>query len=94
MSDKTDDTGVIETLLERLNDFRLPRLLELKERVDGGEAISNSDMQLLERVLEEARTIKPLIDRNPKVQPIYARVTALYKAITDQAVANEEKPGG
>ena len=34
MSNDTEDTGMIEALLQRLNDFRLPRLLELKERVD------------------------------------------------------------
>lgn len=91
MSDKTEDIGVIETLLERLNDFRLPRLLELRERVDQGEAITDSDMQLLERVLEDARAIHPLISRNPSFQPIYAQVTALYNEITTKAVANEAK---
>lgn len=91
MSDKTEDIGVIETLLERLNDFRLPRLLELRERVDQGEAITDSDMQLLERVLEDARAIHPLISRNPNFQPIYAQVTALYNEITTKAVANEAK---
>jgi len=44
MSDDTEDTGVITVLLERLNDFRLPRLLELKERMDAGETLSENDM--------------------------------------------------
>jgi len=89
MSDKTEDTGVIETLLARLNEYRLPRLLELKERVDAGEAIDANDLQLLERVLQDAREIEPLIKRNPKVQPIYAQVTQLYAEITAKAVENE-----
>ena len=38
MSDKASDTGVIETILERLNDYRLPRLLELRrESARGGD---------------------------------------------------------
>ena len=89
MSDKTEDTGVIETLLARLNEYRLPRLLELQERVNRGEAIDDHDLQFLERVLEDAREIEPLIKRNPNVQPIYAQVTALYAEITAKAVENE-----
>jgi hypothetical protein len=91
MSNQTEDTGVIEALLARLNEYRLPRLLELKERVDRGEAISDSDLQLLERVLEDGREIQPLVARNPKVQTIYARMTTLYSEITAKAVQNEPK---
>jgi hypothetical protein len=91
MSNKTEDTGIIEALLARLNEYRLPRLLELKERVERGEAITDNDLQLLERVLEDAREIQPLIARNPSVQPIYAQVTALYADITAKAVQNEQK---
>ena len=91
MSDKTEDTGIIEALLARLNAYRLPRLLELKERVDRGETITDNDLQLLERVLEDGREVQPLIDRNPEVQPIYAQMTTLYAEITAKAVQNEQK---
>ena len=91
MSDKTEDTGVIEALLARLNEYRLPRLLELKERVDRGETITDNDLQLLERVLEDGREVQPLIDRHPGVQPIYAQMTTLYAEITAKAVQNEQK---
>ncbi|MCB1688264.1 MAG: hypothetical protein KDI33_07255, partial [Halioglobus sp.] len=90
--DDREDTGVIEALLARLNEYRLPRLLELKERVDRGEAIGDNDVQLLERVLDDGREIEPLIARNPKVQSVYAQVTALHAEITAKAVENEQKP--
>ena len=89
MSKTEDDTGVVEALLERLNDFRLPRLLELKERVDGGETLTENDIELLERVLKDAHSIHALIDRRPDVQPLYARVTALHNDISKKAVENE-----
>jgi hypothetical protein len=92
MTDKTEDTGVIETLLARLNEYRLPRLLELKERVDSGATIDDNDLQFLERVLQDGREIEPLIKRNPKAQPIYAQLTTLYTHITAKAVENESKP--
>ena len=36
MNDSTTDAGLIEVLLERLEKQRLPGLLALKEKVDGG----------------------------------------------------------
>ena len=47
MSNDTEDTGMIEALLQRLNDFRLPPLLELKVRVDRGETLRDSDIEFL-----------------------------------------------
>jgi len=87
------DTGVIQALLARLNNYRLPRLLELKERVDRGEAISDNDLEFLERVLEDGRELHPLTERNPEVQPVYARLTALHAEITAKAVENEKRLG-
>lgn len=90
MSDDTEDTGVITVLLERLNEFRLPRLLELKERMDAGETLSESDMEFLERLMEDARSVHVYIDRHPEVQPVYARVIALYNEITTRGLENEK----
>ena len=92
MTDKQDDTGVTEAVLERLNTYRLPRLLELKERVDRGETITDNDLQLLEQIMHDGRAIQPLVERQPELQPLYAKVTALYGEITAKAVANEQKP--
>jgi hypothetical protein len=40
MIQSTHDTGVIMALLERLEKQRLPRALELKEKVDQGGQVS------------------------------------------------------
>lgn len=92
MSDPREDTGVIEAILARLNDFRLPRLLDLKEKVDRGEAIDDHDLKLLERVLHDGREIHPLIDRHPEVQNLYAQMTELHAEITAKAVENAGEP--
>jgi hypothetical protein len=91
MSDKTEDTGVIEAVLQRLNDFRLPRLLELKERVDRGETLTDHDMEFLEHVLEDGRSVEGLIKRRPEVQPLAAKVIALYHDIVAKGLENESK---
>jgi hypothetical protein len=91
MSNDTEDTGMIEALLQRLNDFRLPRLLELKERVDSGATLEEYDIEFLEQVLDDAHAGKPLCDRHPEVQPLVAKLTALYHEITSKALENEAK---
>ena len=94
MSQETDDTGVIEAVLQRLNDFRIPRLLEMKERVDSGELLTAYDMEMLERVLQDNRSIQPLVHRHPELQLVYAKATDLYHDITSKGLENEQKSQG
>ncbi len=90
MTDSTHDAGVIQTLLERLNTQRLPRALELKEKVDAGEPLGEFDLRFLEDVFADTQTLKPMIDRHPEYQKLVARVIHLYKEILDKATENEK----
>lgn len=94
MSKDTDETGMIEVLLLRLNDIRLPRVLELKERVDRGETLTESDIEFLGHALEDAHSAVPLSDRHPELQALAVKLTALYHDITEKALENENKSQG
>lgn len=94
MSNDKEDTGVIEALLHRLNEFRLPRLLELKERVERGETLSEYDQQFLEQVLHDVHSIDSLIKRNPEIQPLIAKAIDLYHHIISKGLENETKKSG
>ena len=88
MSDHEEDAGILAAVVTRLNHHRLPRLLDLQAKVTRGEAVNDLDLQFLERVLEDARALYPLVERNPEAQPLYTRVMALHAAILDDAVRN------
>jgi hypothetical protein len=91
MTDPSHDQGVIHTLVERFNTQRLPRALDIKKKVDAGEALDEHDMQFLEGVFRDIETIKPLVNRHPEYQQLVASSIRLYKEILDKAVENEKK---
>jgi uncharacterized membrane protein YfbV (UPF0208 family) len=91
MTDSSQDAGVIQALVERLSNQRLPRALDLKEKVDAGEPLSNYDLQFLEEVFADAQHIRPLVERHPEYQELASRMVRLYKEIMDKAMENEKK---
>ena len=90
MTSPSDDLGVIQTLLQRLNEFRLPRLLAVKQKVDAGETLADEDIDFLREVFEDANRAKPIIDRHPEYQDLVARILHLYSEITAKALDNEQ----
>lgn len=90
MKDQPADDGTIQALLDRLNNWRLPRALELKERVDKGGKLSDNDVEFLERVFEDANRARSLIARHPELQSLAGKLAGLYSHITAKALENEK----
>ena len=90
MSDQADDTGTIQALLERLVKFRLPRALEIKQRVDGGERLTDPDIEFLKNALEDAHNGGKFVARNPEFQSLGAQIVQLYDEIVSKALENEK----
>lgn len=87
--DSTTERGVAVALLERLTEFRLPCVLQIKERVNRGERLSEVDLEFLESVLADSANAKPLVDHHPELEPIAIKLISLYHHITETALANE-----
>ena len=85
-----DDTGTIVTLLERLRTQRLPRLLDLKAKVDAGGTLDAFDLQFLAEVFATANELRPLWERHPEFDQIGSQLAHLYHEITERALANED----
>jgi hypothetical protein len=90
MNEDTKEDGVILALIERFEHQRLPRILELKAKVDREECLDEAEMEFLEGVIVDAQHNKPLIDKHPEWQKFCAEVVHLYEEITEKALQNEQ----
>ena len=91
MEESVDELGAIYALMERFEKQRLPRLLELKKRVDEGGVLSESDSKFMLQVTLDAQRSKRLIDRHPKWHQFCSEVIHLYEEIAEKALDNERK---
>ena len=91
MTKSSEDTGVILALMKRFNEQRLPRTLEIRDKVENGERLGDPDLHFLEQIFGDASHVMPIIDRHPELQPTVSRVISLYKEITEKALQNEKQ---
>jgi hypothetical protein len=90
MAEVSKDLGTIAVLAKRMVDERLPKALELKERVDRGEKLNGLDLNFLEQVVKDATQIMPVMKGDARVMQVAARMLELYKDITNKALENEQ----
>ena len=91
MTNADNDAGVIQALLKRFDEQRLPRALELKAKVDGGNKLEQFEVNYLEDILGDIRAIKGLVDRHPEYEALVVKGMQLYTEITEKALQNESQ---
>ena len=93
MNDVSKDDAVMATLLTRFEKFRRPHALEIKEKVDAGETLTEHELTHLEDVLMDSEKIKAMIDKRPELHDLYAKAVSLYHEITSKALENAKASG-
>ncbi len=84
-----EEKGTMLVLLKRLVDQRLPRLLDMKKRVDDGETLSDFDIQYLEEAFEGAHESRQYLEHFPEYEDMVGKLASLYEEITHKAVENQ-----
>ena len=82
--------GMIQLLLKRLNEDRLPEALRLKDKVSRGECLDDFEIRFMKSVLEDTSQAWRLAARYPEYQDLIDRVAALYCDITERAAENRQ----
>ena len=90
MNHQSDELGFATVLLERLENERLPRAIDLQAKVDAGGRLDDMDIAFLDRVFADLEDTKPILARFPEYHELAARVVDLYEQITARALENEK----
>ena len=90
MAELNREDALMTVMLRHFGSHWLPDTLDIKERVDRGEVLSDWAAEFLDEALRDISHTKPLVDRHPELQPLYARTAVMFLAITHRALENEK----
>lgn len=86
-----ENKGVLTVVLERFQKYRLPRIMSIKDLVDNGGTLNQSDIHFLSTVLHDTQQYAHFVSTHQEYQKLFSEVTSLYDKITRNALNNENK---
>jgi len=79
--------------MKRFQDYRLPRMQRLLEKVRSGALLSEQDIEFLKRVQNDSKANFELVKRNPSYQTLVNKALGLYTEIVERGLENEKNSG-
>jgi len=86
-----ENKGVLTVVLERFQKHRLPRIMRIKNLVDNGGTLNQSDINFLSKVFHDTQQYSYFVSTHQEYQTLFSDVTSLYDKITKNALNNEAK---
>lgn len=78
-------------LMERTIKQRLPRVVEMKEKVDAGHLLNEMEINYLEQIISDINKNQHLAAENEELQKIVAQIIHLYSQVVAKAFENESR---
>ncbi len=83
--------GTFQAMVENFVEWRLPTLVDIRDRVDAGELLTDGDIEILSRVIDQAHDFGHAAHEFPEAKPLISKVIELYEHITERGLQNEEE---
>ncbi|MCW8964341.1 MAG: hypothetical protein OQL16_11145 [Gammaproteobacteria bacterium] len=91
MANILETQGVIQVVLQEYANHKLPRLILIKDRVQGGEHIYDEELTYLKELYKEINRYGYLIDKSAEFMELYINLASLCRSIMDSAIENERR---
>ena len=89
MDQAEKDKGTLAANMLDLEESKLPRALQILDKVNDGGLLSDRDIRFLRKVYEESRANESLVERHAEYVPLISRCFNLYTEIIQKGIANE-----
>ncbi len=90
MSDEEHE-GVEQVMLQRFVETTLPVVMEIKANADAGKKLTEGELEIMERLVERAKSFGPITYEFPELQSLIAKIIDLYDQIAEEALDNEQR---
>ncbi len=85
------EDGVSQAVIEDFVEHLLPRLMEIKAKVEAGEKLSEGDIEILDQAIDRPKKLGEFLEEHEQYKPLMAQVLNLYEEITEKALQNEQQ---
>ena len=91
MTHLLENEGVLTVVLERFQKIHLPRIMNIKDSVDNGGKLNQSEIMFLSEVFKDTQEYAHFVSHHHEFENLFSHVTSLYDEIATKALNNEGK---